>query len=108
MPRAQSPERALNDAVLGEILRADLVLGRRQPEEQYRRDAECLDPVDFPVERFVHREMVNAGHRGDLSRDPGTMDYEQRLDEIGGLELVLAHQPAKRLGAPPPSGAMDL
>ena len=88
--------------------RADLVLGRRQAEEEHRRDAERPDAVHFAVERLVHGEVVDAGHRGDLALDPGTVDHEERLDEVGGGELVLAHEPPQGLGAPPAPGAMDL
>ena len=46
----QPPQRLLDDAVLREILRADLVLRGRQAEEQHRGDAERLDPVHLPIE----------------------------------------------------------
>ena len=44
VPRAQPPERPLDDAVLGEVLRPDLVLGGGQAEQQHRGDAERRGP----------------------------------------------------------------
>ena len=87
--------------------RADLVLGRRQAEQQHRRDAERPDPVHLAIERFVDRQVADAGHRADLALDPGTVDDEDRLDEVGGVELMLAHEPPEGVGAPPAPRTMD-
>ena len=108
VPRAQPPERPLDDAVLGEVLRPDLVLGRGQAEQDDRGDAERADPVHLPVERLVDRQVADPGHRGDLALDPGAVDHEERLDEVPGLELVLAHEPAEGVGASPAPRTMDL
>jgi hypothetical protein len=37
---------------------------------------------------------VDAWHRGDLALDVGAVDHEQRLDEVAGVQAVLAGQPA--------------
>jgi hypothetical protein len=103
---AKPAQPALDDAVLREILQPDVVLLSRQPEQDDRRDAERLHPLRFSVERFVHRQVVDTGHRGDLALDPGAVDHEDGLDEIAGRQLVLAHQAAKRLGAPAAAGAL--
>ena len=108
MPRAQPPERPLHDAVLGEVLRSDLVLGRRHAEQQDRGMPRAADPVDLAVERFVHRQVVDPGHRGDLALDPGAVDHEQRLDQVRRPELVLAHESAQGVGASPAPWSMDL
>ncbi len=104
---AQPAERALHDAVLGEVLGPDVVLRGREPEENDRRDAERLDPVHLAVERFVHRQVVDARHRVDLALDPLAVDHEDGLDEIAGSQLVLAHQAAQGLGAAAAAGALD-
>ena len=79
-----------------------------RPKRRTRGDAERPDPVDLPVERLVHREVADPGHRGDLALDPGAVDHEKRLDQVAGRELVLAHEAAQGVGAPPAPWAMDL
>ena len=44
------------------------------------------------IQHLVHREMIDAGHGADLALDPGAMHHEQRLNQIGRGQLVLAHQ----------------
>ena len=55
------------------------------------------DPVHLAVEHLVHRELENAGHGADLALDTGAVDHEDRLNQISGAKLVLAHQPADGL-----------
>ena len=72
---------------------------------------ECRAPRRDPTSRssdVVHREVTHAGHRGDLALDLGAVDHEDRLDEVAGLELVLADEAAQGLGSAPAAGTMDL
>ena len=105
MPLPEPAQRALDDAVLGEVFGADRVLGRGDAEEDQSPEAEGSHPLGFAVERGIHREVVHPRHRADLPLDPGPVHHEDRLDEVGGGEVVLAHQPAHRCGTPPASGS---
>ena len=67
-------------------------------------NAERPDPIGLAIERLVHREMTDARHRGDLALDPAAVHHENGLDEIAGGQLVLPHQAAHGLGAPPAAG----
>jgi hypothetical protein len=51
---------------------------------------------------------MNARHGRDFPLDPGTVDHEQGLNEIGRFEPVLANEPSQGFGAPPAPRSMDL
>jgi hypothetical protein len=108
MARAEPAQGALHDAVGREVLAADLVLGGRQAEEQNGGNAGLADAVHLAIERVVHGEVANARHRADLALHFGTVGHENGLNEIGGVELMLADESAQGVGPAPTPWPVDL
>jgi len=48
--------------------------------------------------------MTDTRHRGDLALDAGTVDHEERLDQVAGGEMVFPNETAEGLGAAASSG----
>lgn len=92
MPLTQTTECPLHDPVIREVFRADLVLGRRKPKQQHCRNPQRPNLVHLAVKHLVHRQLPDVRHRADLALDARPMDHKQRLDEVSGRQLMLAHQ----------------
>jgi hypothetical protein len=90
MTLTQAAQCPLDDAVIGKVLRSNLVLRSRNPEQQHGRNADCADPIDLAVERLIHREVEDLRHGRDLALDSCSVDDEERLDQVRRRELMLA------------------
>jgi hypothetical protein len=82
--------------------RAARVLCRRQPEQQHAGHALRLGGRRL-LDRLVHRQLVDAGHRPHLAAHAVAFADEQGIDERVGGEVRFAHQPANRAGAAQPA-----
>lgn len=98
MPLAQPAKRLLNDSVLREILRPDIVLCGRYPEQQHRLDPQRSNPIHLLIQRLVHGELEDFRHRGDLALHEGSVHDKERLNEVGRCQLVLANELTDRAG----------
>ena len=86
--------------------RAARVLVRGDAEEEDRRDAQLGDLGDRLAEA-VERELVLAGHRGDLAPQVRAVVDEQRVDQVVDRQPMLADQVAEPGMAAEPAGAME-
>src|SRR5256885_1092410 len=72
--------------------------GPWQAEQQHAEHA-----VRFRRRRFlhglVHRQLIDAGHRADLTPDAASLADEERQDEAVGRQPRFAYEAANRLGA---------
>ena len=105
--RPEPAERLLDDPVLREVLRPDLVLGRRKPEHQDSADAERDDAVRLAVERVVYREVADSRHRGNRALDAIAVHHEERLNQVGRMKTMFADEPAECGGAAAPARPME-
>ena len=86
----QRADGELHDA-LGVIgARGGLVLVGGDPEQQHRRDAELRDRGRLLGE-VRDRQALDAGHRLDRLPPVGSVRDEQRVDEMVGRQVGLAH-----------------
>ena len=92
----QRPDRHLDDALVVVGLRADLVLARRDAEEQHGADTGGGD-LGHLGDRLGDREALHAGHRGDRLAHTLARGDEEGLDEVLRSQLGLADQVAERL-----------
>jgi len=101
---AQCP---LDDPIVGVILRACLILLSGETKQNDRRNSVRPDGIHLPVEHLVHRQLKYTGHGRNFPRRPLSVNHEDRLDEVGGRQLVLAHQLPQHGRAAPASGPVS-
>src|SRR5439155_26896608 len=104
----QATQRLLDDAVTGEVFRADLVLRRRESEQDHARNPQRLEPIHLAIERPVDRVVEHPWHRSDFPLALAAVDHEQWLDEVAGTQLMLAHQLRHGLTATAAPGTEDV
>ena len=67
-------------------------------EQREARDGELGGPLRG-ADRFIDREALDVGHRGDRRPDLGALDQKQRPDQVVGREYMLAHHAPRPFGA---------
>ena len=95
----QRADRALDDAVVVEVLLPDRILRRGDAEEQHRRNPRRGGPLRL-LDRLIDRELADPRHGGNRIAHVRTMDDEHRIDEIGGGQHRLADGRAQPRGVP--------
>ena len=76
-------------------LRADVVLRRRETEEQHTGDAQLSDGA-YLRHQVVEGEVEDAGHRVDLPPHVPAMRDEYRVHEVAHGQPGLLGQPPER------------
>jgi hypothetical protein len=89
---------SLDDPVVVIRFRADIILGRREPEQQDRRDAVSGDRASL-FHEDIDRKVVDPRHSTDLIASPGSMTNEKRVDEVAGIDCRFSHEAPKGLAA---------
>jgi hypothetical protein len=106
MPLANPAERLLDDAMVGVVLRPDLILAGRNSEQEDSLNSQRAYPVDLLVEHLVDRELKHLGHGRDLALDCAPVHHKEGLDEIGRRKFVFPDELTDGTGSAPSSGSV--
>src|SRR5450755_1091752 len=90
----QTPDRLLDDALLGVCLRAYLVLLVGDAKEQYGWNAQARDALRF-TPQVLQRPLHNPWHGGNLAWLVDAFRNEERVDELLDVQVRLADHAAQ-------------